>query len=634
MTSQPDLSQVAGPDSMAAPRPLSPRQSSNTGALPQPGQSSSAAAGVSSQNPVDGVVPTKKKRHRAGKKRRNRRQSFIAPSDTTATEMEQDQTQAQGQRPGLLSTARPSAAQTSFFRLKSAARSNTSLESEALLDHRDQQPIRNRRQSIQHSVHTPRGSMPFNYRGSAQRAPHSASQLPSSPNKSRSMRTYPTISDDEDDDDDIAATDRTPLLSNPFRDRPAAQRPGSSHAGYASRRKPSPSSVASSRRGKRAQRNAEVSNDEDADFDVNNPPSVPGSPKLGTLDDVMIAEQFSNGRSPAQHEAVIDIDRDDTSDFFPPPSPSTSRRGDSRRRTLGNPAENDVCYPGDVELSELGEEGFPPPDDPSRLRGIRRRRPRRWPDLDVLDEWSREEKEERHQEMVRAKKISEPVLVGGRLRPKTVWHREEDDAPYRYTYFNENFDGTIHSRTISELCQFGASFRDLFIPEAPVLSDESDLEDDLDDSSERPANVSMPESGRQSRLDTIQGDSKTRTNSESLTPAQSQSQTPKLTEGKHFGPRPTFWLDVLSPTETEMKVLSKAFGIHQLTTEDILMQEPREKVELFQHYYFVNYRSFEQDKDSEDYMEPVNMYVVVFREGVISVSLSSSHLLSPSPAKY
>jgi magnesium transporter len=69
-----------------------------------------------------------------------------------------------------------------------------------------------------------------------------------------------------------------------------------------------------------------------------------------------------------------------------------------------------------------------------------------------------------------------------------------------------------------------------------------------------------------------------------------------------------------------MKVISKAFGIHPLTSEDILMQEAREKVELFRNYYFVNYRTFEQDSNSEDYLDPVNMYVVVFREGVISVS--------------
>lgn len=77
-----------------------------------------------------------------------------------------------------------------------------------------------------------------------------------------------------------------------------------------------------------------------------------------------------------------------------------------------------------------------------------------------------------------------------------------------------------------------------------------------------------------------------------------------------------------------MKVISKAFGIHPLTAEDIMLQEAREKVELFRHYYFVNYRTFDQDINSENYLEPVNMYVVVFREGVLSFHFS----VSPHPA--
>lgn len=45
----------------------------------------------------------------------------------------------------------------------------------------------------------------------------------------------------------------------------------------------------------------------------------------------------------------------------------------------------------------------------------------------------------------------------------------------------------------------------------------------------------------------------------------------------------TWWLDVLSPTDQEMKLLSRVFGIHPLTTEDILMEETREKIELFRN---------------------------------------------------
>lgn len=51
-------------------------------------------------------------------------------------------------------------------------------------------------------------------------------------------------------------------------------------------------------------------------------------------------------------------------------------------------------------------------------------------------------------------------------------------------------------------------------------------------------------------------------------------------------------------------------------------QEAREKVELFRNYYFVNYRTFDQDEQSESYLEPVNMYFVVFKGGVISFHFS------------
>lgn len=517
---------------------------------------------------------------------------------------------------------------TGQFRSSANAILRFSANADLIVACREQNPIRTRRQSIQQSMFGSRSGVPYNHRPGTQRTTHNSMQ-PSSPIRSRAIRSH-KMSDSEDEDE-VAVTDRTPLISrhgdrDRDRDRPPTSRTQSSHNVFASsyRRRTSPGSMVSSRKG--GHRHA---GSDEEDFDVNNPPSVPGSPKLGTLDDVMIAEQFSDGRSPANREskrdAVIDIDRDTASEHFGSSSPSSLQTSDPRRRTVHNLAENDVCYPGDVDMSVIGEEDLQRPDDGSRSRG-RRRRGRRWPDLDVLEEWRLEEEEEQQEKMVRAKKISEPMLVGGRLRPtKTQWHRQEDDAPYRYTYFNETFDGTIHSRTIGELTQFGTSFRELFIPDPAELSDESETEDEKEDHIPHPP--SIIESGRQSRQENNHDHaSKAPETSGSQTPAHSQA--PKLAKDKRFGPRPTFWLDVLSPTEQEMKVLAKAFGIHQLTTEDILMQEPREKVELFQNYYFVNYRSFEQDKDSEDYMEPVNMYVVVFREGVISFHFS----MTPHPA--
>ncbi|KAI0462363.1 hypothetical protein LJB42_004454 [Komagataella kurtzmanii] len=85
-----------------------------------------------------------------------------------------------------------------------------------------------------------------------------------------------------------------------------------------------------------------------------------------------------------------------------------------------------------------------------------------------------------------------------------------------------------------------------------------------------------------------------------------------------FGTEATWWLDCVCPTDNEMKVLAKAFGIHPLTAEDIRMQERREKVELFKNYYFVCFHSFETDPESEDFLEPINVYIVVFRGGILS----------------
>ena len=86
-----------------------------------------------------------------------------------------------------------------------------------------------------------------------------------------------------------------------------------------------------------------------------------------------------------------------------------------------------------------------------------------------------------------------------------------------------------------------------------------------------------------------------------------------------------WWLDVNNPTEEELHAFQRAFGIHRLTTEDIITQEVREKVELFKQYYFVCFRSFDQvNKDSAHHMEPVNVYMVVFREGILTITYTQS----------
>ncbi|WPH00192.1 putative metal ion transporter c17a12.14 [Acrodontium crateriforme] len=584
-----------------------------------------ARTATNSTNPNSGAAAPKKKKHRAGKKKKsNRRQSFAAPSETT-----EDAGETQ-QRPNLLNLPSQRTQNSGFYRLQTGQGSNSSLASEALLDHREHDSRRARRQSVGGFG---RPSLSYNAR---HRSSTAATQTPALA-RSRLGHAERAISEDEEDHN---ATDRTPLLGGNAQtpSKPGLSRSNSgiihgSHGTNRQRRGSVASKASSRRRVDIASRNPVGIEEEDENYDVNNPPSVPGSPRIGSLDDIMISDLDSSAHERGR-DAVITIDDDENDGRR---YSSSSPGGMRRRPTVADLAEMDVCFPGDGGLSEIGEDEEQRRSTAGSTRS-RRRRTRQWPDLEILDEWSREEKEERtHQELIRSKKIKEPAMVGGRLRAsKTTWHREVAEAPFRFTYFNELFDGTIHAQTISDLLQDGATFEDLFRPEPAELSDDSDDEENPN-ALERPHHglSNKVQGGQQSNgaPSDVRSPSVSKSNTGTNTPSGRASHTPTLRPSaesapKRYGSRPTFWLDVLNPTDMEMKVISKAFGIHQLTTEDILMEEPREKVELFSNYYFVNYRSFEQDKDDEDYMEPVNMYVVVFRDGVITFHQT----MTPHPA--
>ncbi|KAK4613824.1 Putative metal ion transporter [Fulvia fulva] len=617
---------VSGPDSMALPQ-------RSTGAGEGSAQNASnvdAFGGGETPKP-------KKKRHRGGRnhKRKNRRQSFAVPSEATESVVDGDE-----QRPSLLDASRANASQQdSFYRLQGGRRgSNTSLESEALLDHREHAPFssRSRRETIKQSF--ARVSQPFT------RHQHRSSEASMSHQRSAMSRSKlsqgPAVMSGDDDDEQDGAQERTPLLARRSRKPDLSRNNSGYNHGYNTgveglrNRRTSNTSKASSRRRMEPLGMISHNNLPEEPYDVNNPPSVPGSPTIGSMDDLFIAGASSDrGRD---RDAIISIDEHDDDRRY------SGSPEDRRRATVAELASKDVCFPGEDDATDIGdgEETLHADRDSSQRR--RRKRGKVWPDLDVLEDWSREEKEERtHQDLLRAKKISEPVMVGGRLRPvKTNWHRQIDESPFRFTYFNETLDSTIHARTISDL-QDGCTFKELFRPDPPEICESSEDEDDCEDEGrtedkmERPPmNQHRSNSDGTAKKPSVVPDLLDRPNSvmsnhksvADSAPASGLA-TPKPKQ-KRYGNRPTFWLDVLKPTETEMKVISKAFGIHQLTSEDILMDEPREKVELFPHYYFVNYRTFEQDKDDEEYMEPINMFVLVFRDGVISFH----HSESPHPA--
>ncbi|PWW74084.1 hypothetical protein C7212DRAFT_331362 [Tuber magnatum] len=53
------------------------------------------------------------------------------------------------------------------------------------------------------------------------------------------------------------------------------------------------------------------------------------------------------------------------------------------------------------------------------------------------------------------------------------------------------------------------------------------------------------------------------------------------------GRQGVWWLDCYGPTTEELAMLMKAFAIHPVTSEDIWVQETREKVELFRSYFWI-----------------------------------------------
>ncbi|KAK6067017.1 metal ion transporter C17A12.14 [Seiridium cupressi] len=563
-------------------------------------------------------MATKKKKHRGGRKhRRPRRKSF-------ATLPEDEGGSVQG-------GDRESAARSSgAFYMQGRRESNESLDSQGLLDHR---------------------SYPF---GSRPRRPsvlgtsyQLASQQGERDSQSR-RRTQSGRRDsdrDRDADDGRSADEAEPLLTGSLL-REAGQRKNYGSSEGRPRFERRGSSKSSNWRS-----NVPTTPSGDK-YNVNYPPSMPPSPRLGAsvvnFGDEMMREELHAVLS--QPSSLIEAGDDPLHGSSPL----------QRRHTIALQAEDDVCYPQEG-LSEIADEDTQPSQE-QRARRTRRRRDR-WPDMSVLEDWSVFEKEiiDRNEER-RIKKITEPQLINGRLRPtQKGWFKAEEDAPYRFTYFNEELQSTIHSQTISELVQPDCSFRELFIPDPPVLSDYSD---DSEEEPTQPSRMSARGSVRGSELgngfntSTRQPsiatmnkgpDENGRDMSRPLSPRQQpagSTDTSRLQSGDatpvgpgvrspptvvdarspepysqkplRYGDRPVWWLDVMSPTADEMKVIQKTFGIHPLTSEDIMLQEQREKVELFRHYYFVSYRSFDQDEESDKHLDPVNIYVVVFREGIIS----------------
>lgn len=214
----------------------------------------------------------------------------------------------------------------------------------------------------------------------------------------------------------------------------------------------------------------------------------------------------------------------------------------------------------------------------------------------------------------------------GTGRPRPTDRKPNGPRPYRFSFYSNALPSTIHARSLAEIPGEGQTFEELFVGRK-----ENQYEDDLAHVGLDPRLAQFRNSNSQSGTSTpnLNGGNAASVSGSvtgsgpmgapaGVPTAKGDRQRTAVMRSDADAESNTWWLDVMCPTDAEMKVLSKVFGIHPLTTEDIQMEETREKIELFRNYYFVCFRSFEQDPYSPTYLEPLNMYIIVFREGTLS----------------
>lgn len=222
-----------------------------------------------------------------------------------------------------------------------------------------------------------------------------------------------------------------------------------------------------------------------------------------------------------------------------------------------------------------------------------------------------------------------------RVRPKPIqpWEKSREqipsflnnghpikDALCRFTYFREDIEGTIHTPTLLGLVHdhneksdspksITQSLEQLFSPSTygkhSLTREETPVAEGAHDGNG--INPLTPSNATTTAGSNLQVNNPVKRNlSQKFSSPLPNASVPSVTgtapattvnsvTGNHHHHHhvPPFWLDILDPLEEEMKVLSKTFGLHPLTTEDIYLGETREKVELFRQYYFICFTSFD-----------------------------------------
>lgn len=91
-----------------------------------------------------------------------------------------------------------------------------------------------------------------------------------------------------------------------------------------------------------------------------------------------------------------------------------------------------------------------------------------------------------------------------------------------------------------------------------------------------------------------------------------------------------FWIDVVAPNVEDLSRLGSTFGVHPLSTEDIQMNDSREKCEVFERYLFLCIQTCNQKfsneggngsptRRSEDLSPTSTLYILIFPRYIISL---------------
>ncbi|KAJ6153604.1 hypothetical protein N7470_006563 [Penicillium chermesinum] len=85
---------------------------------------------------------------------------------------------------------------------------------------------------------------------------------------------------------------------------------------------------------------------------------------------------------------------------------------------------------------------------------------------------------------------------------------------------------------------------------------------------------------------------------------------------------PLWWLDVRDAKKMDVASVAQTLSIHPLTAEDVVVQEPREKVEVFRNYYLISLQTLLDFNAEAIVPSSAPFFILVFQNSVVTFSAS------------